>query len=87
VGAGNPVTTVDLVLSLRLGRGKFGIWLRGCHALRGCIRAAPAVARCSSGPGERCRLVRAGQCPNVPRMYSAASAGVCAGMRFAFVVS
>jgi hypothetical protein len=34
VGAGNPVTAVYLVLSLRLGQGKFGIWLRGDHALR-----------------------------------------------------
>jgi hypothetical protein len=34
VGAGNPVTAVDLVFFSGPGQGKFGIWLRGSHALR-----------------------------------------------------
>lgn len=34
VGAGNPVTVIDLVFPPGPEQGKFGIWLRGSRALR-----------------------------------------------------
>jgi hypothetical protein len=34
VGAGNPVTAVDLVLCSRTKQGKFSIWLRDGRAFR-----------------------------------------------------
>jgi putative transposase len=50
VGAGNPVTAVGLAFSPDSGRGKFGIWLRGCGVPELCHGLRPATSQDANGP-------------------------------------